>query len=732
MHQQLAQHLPEAALQLVESRHHNPFEVLGCHPIGQNRVRVRAFVPNARRINIQLHDKMASMNSTGYAGLFEWEGKKNALPEHYELLCEYEDNQKYRFVDPYSFSPLISDYDLYLFGEGQHWHIYKILGAHYCEVDGVSGVRFATWAPGAERVSVVGNFNHWNDQCHPMRNRGSSGVWELFIPGLAPDCLYKYSIRSRHNGQVQQKTDPYGQRFEVRPATAAMVPNHEPYPWRDEEWMQKRKHWDWHQAPVSVYEVHLGSWRRQEDGQWLSYRDLAHQLVEYVSDLGFTHIELLPVTEHPLDESWGYQTTGYFAPTSRHGSPEDFRYFVDHCHQQGIGVIMDWVPGHFPKDDHALARFDGTSLYEHEDPRRGEHRDWGTLIYNYGRKEVSNFLIGSALYWLDSFHIDGLRVDAVASMLYLNYSREDGDWLPNVHGGTENLEAIDFLRSLNDTCQTRYPGTLIVAEESTSWPQVSRPSWLGGLGFSMKWNMGWMHDSLSYLQQDPIFRHYHHDKLTFGLLYAFSENFMLPLSHDEVVHGKGSLMDRMPGDTWQKHANLRLLFSLQYTYPGSKLLFMGGELGQHREWNDAEQLEWHLLEHPEHRGIQQLVKDLNHLYRAEPALYSKSYSGDGFGWIDCHDASQSVISYRRNSKEGFVIVILNFTPVPRHNYRIGVPEAGCYEECLNSDSHYYGGSDVGNPLPLNTEPVEWMGQPQSLTLTLPPLGALVLKIQKHV
>jgi len=728
MLQGLAQHLPNHAQLLIEARHHNPFDLLGCHPVSADRVCVRAFVPNARSVKIQLHHKTEAMQTTSFPGLFQWYGSRRAVPQHYELVCHYHDGERHRFVDPYSFSPLISDYDLHLFGEGKHYRIYDILGAHYDDIDGVTGVRFATWAPGAERVSVVGNFNHWNEYTHCMRNRGASGVWELFIPNLGPDCLYKYSIRSRHSGRVQQKTDPYGQQFEVRPASAAVVPWHEPFGWQDDEWMARRQNWDWQHAPISVYEVHLGSWRRHDDGRWLGYRELAHQLVEYVRELGFTHIELLPVTEHPLDESWGYQTTGYYAPTSRHGNPDDFRYFVDHCHRHGIGVIMDWVPGHFPRDEHALARFDGTALYEHEDPRRGEHRDWGTLIYNYGRNEVRNFLIASALYWLDSFHIDGLRVDAVASMLYLNYSREGEDWLPNIYGGAENLEAIEFLRALNNTCQSRHPGTLVIAEESTSWPQVTRPSWLGGLGFTMKWNMGWMHDTLSYMSQDPIFRHYHHDKLTFGLLYAFSENFTLPLSHDEVVHGKGSLIGKMPGDPWQQHANLRLLFTLQYTYPGSKLLFMGGELGQYREWNEGRQLDWDLLQYPEHAGVQRLIKDLNHLYRQEPALHRYSHGGEGFEWIDCHDSSQSIISYLRHSEHESVAVILNFTPVPRHDYRIGVPEAGRYQELLNSDSQFYGGSNVGNARPLLTEPISWMGRQQSISLTLPPLGALVLKL----
>lgn len=623
---------------------------------------------------------------------------------------------------------LISEFDLHLFGEGRHWHIYNVLGAHPCSLNGEEGVRFATWAPGAEAVSVVGDFNGWDPLAHPMTAHRPGGVWEAFVPGTGPGHLYKYAIRS-DTGALLLKTDPYGQQFEVRPATAAVVTERTPYNWQDGDWMHRRAHWDWQHAPIAIYEVHPGSWQVHGSGRWLNYRELAHQLVDYVVDMGFTHIELMPVTEHPLDDSWGYQTTGYFAPTSRYGTPDDFRYFVDHCHRHGIGVILDWVPGHFPGDDHALARFDGTALYEHEDPRKGQHQDWGTLIYNYGRHEVRNFLIGSALFWLDTFHIDGLRVDAVASMLYLNYSRKDGEWIPNVHGGHENLEAIDFLRELNDICQSRYPGILTMAEESTSWPQVTRPSWVGGLGFCTKWNMGWMHDTLDYLHHDPVHRHYHHDKLTFGLLYAFSENFLLPLSHDEVVHGKGSLLGKMPGDEWQQQANLRLLLAFMYSYPGAKLLFMGGEFGQHREWNFAGELDWFLLERPLHKGVQTLVRDLNRLYRELPELHGESFSPQGFEWIDCHDATQSVISFMRHSGDGHVVVVINFTPVPRFGYCIGVPADRTYQEVFNSDSRFYGGGDIGNPLPVTAEPRQWMGRPATITLTLPPLGAIILRPQ---
>jgi len=620
----------------------------------------------------------------------------------------------------------LDSFDLHLFAEGRHWHIYNILGAHICQRDGEEGVRFAVWAPAAKKVSVVGEFNHWDAGQTPMTPVEDSGVWVAFVPGIGNGTLYKFAITSS-SGVQTQKTDPYGQAFEMRPATAAVVIGNSQFDWTDREWMDRRCHWNWQHAPVSVYEVHPGSWQLHGSGRWLGYRELAHQLVPYVQELGFTHIELMPITEHPLDESWGYQTTGYYAPTSRYGTPDDFRYFVNYCHEHHIGVILDWVPGHFPKDEHALAQFDGSALYEHEDPRQGQHQDWGTLIYNYGRHEVRNFLIGSALFWMDRYHIDGLRVDAVASMLYLNYSREPGEWLPNAHGGHENLEAIAFLQELNQVCLTRFPGTLMIAEESTSWPQVTRPPHIGGLGFSLKWNMGWMHDSLDYLQQNPVYRQYHHDKLTFGLLYAFSENFQLPLSHDEVVHGKGSLINKMPGDHWQRRANLRLLLTYQFVYPGSKLLFMGGEFGQEREWSESRELDWGLLANPENQGLKTLVTDLNRLYRHHPELHADDYRPEGFAWIDCHDSTQSVISFLRKSGDSKLVVIINFTPVPRHNYRIGVPSGGTWKELLNSDSTYYGGSNLGNPWPVEADDQSWMGLPFSVSVTLPPLAAIILR-----
>ena len=621
-----------------------------------------------------------------------------------------------------------SEFDLHLFSEGRHWHIYNVLGAHPCKRGGKEGVRFAVWAPEARDVSVVGDFNHWQEGNHPMECHGGSGVWSCFIPGIGPGNLYKFAITTA-SGQQRLKTDPYGQLFELRPATAAVVTCRGGYEWTDGDWLVKRARRNWQSSPLSVYEVHAASWRHHGSGRWLTYRELADQLIPYVQEMGFTHIELLPVTEHPLDESWGYQTTGYYAPTRRFGDPDDLRYLVDECHCHGIGVILDWVPGHFPTDDHALARFDGSALYEHEDPRKGQHQDWGTLIYNFGRNEVRNFLIGSALFWLDAFHIDGLRVDAVASMLYLNYSRKDGEWEPNAYGGCENLEAIDFLRQLNEACHSRFPGVLVCAEESTSWPGVTRSVETGGLGFDLKWNMGWMHDTLDYLQQDPVYRQYHHDKLTFGLLYAFSERFILPLSHDEVVHGKGSLINKMAGDEWQQRASLRLLFCYLFTYPGAKLVFMGGEFGQRREWSESRELDWELMSRPEHNGIRQTVQDLNRLYRQEVSLHGAGFSREGFEWIDCHDSSQSVVSFIRRADGQTTVIAINFTPVPRHHYRIGVPEPGVWRELFNSDSEYYGGSNLGNPWPVKAEDQPWMNRDWSVELTLPPLGALILRVE---
>jgi 1,4-alpha-glucan branching enzyme len=719
------QTLDEGIHRLLAGQHHDPFEVLGCHRAGR-RWRIRALLPGSAEAGVLINGERHLMQRMPETDFFTFSASGDQAPD-YRLCWRRDGGDWQESEDPYRFAPLTGDLDLHLFGEGRHEHLYRVMGAHCCEHQGVTGVRFATWAPNAKRISVVGDFNNWHGLAHPMRVRGQSGVWELFIPGLQAGEKYKFEVCDA-NGKLQLKADPYGNRFEMRPATAAIICAPSEFAWSDQDWLQRRAAWDWQHSPISVYEFHPGSWRRGADDEFLNFRDMAEQLADYVARLGFTHVELLPVTEHPLDASWGYQTTGYFAPTQRFGSPDDFRYFVDHLHQRGIGVILDWVPAHFPRDSHALAHFDGTALYEHADPRRGEHTDWGTLIFNYGRNEVKNFLLASANYWLEEFHLDGLRVDAVASMLYLDYSREEGEWEPNQYGGRENLEAIDFLRELNTLTHGRHPGTLTIAEESTAWPQVTRPTWVGGLGFSMKWNMGWMHDTLSYMSQEPIYRKYHHDQLTFGLMYAFSENFLLPFSHDEVVHGKYSMLEKMPGDQWQRFANLRLLYTYMFTYPGAKLLFMGDELGDPREWRHQEQLPWELQDSAPHGGLQRLVGDLNRLYRDEPSLHRNQFTGSSFEWIDCHDATQSVLSYLRRDGDDFHVVILNFTPVVRSDYRIGVPRAGVYRELLNSDSRFYGGGDVGNSPGMTSDPRPWMGMHQSLSLTLPPLAAVVLKL----
>jgi 1,4-alpha-glucan branching enzyme len=711
---------------IQQARHHDPFTVLGRHAsAGSDHEIVRVFLPHADHVQLEGKHDMQRLEGSD---LFQWQGPRGTLPHPYRLSWRDDTGHAHDTFDPYCFAPQIGDLDLHLFAEGKHEQLYRVLGAHCRTVDGVTGVLFATWAPNAQRISIVGDFNRWDGRCHPLRSRGGSGVWELFIPGLGEGDYYKLEIRDEH-GQLHLKADPYGRRFELRPGTAAIIEADNHYAWQDAQWLSERAEWDWQHRPMSIYEVHLGSWQRDNDSDngFLSYAQLTEKLIPYVQKLGYTHLQLLPITEHPLDASWGYQTTGYFAPTSRFGTPDEFRAFVDACHAAGIGVLLDWVPAHFPKDAHGLARFDGSALYEHEDPRLGEHQDWGTLIYNYGRNEVRNFLLASALFWLEEFHLDGLRVDAVASMLYLDYSREDGEWLPNRHGGNENLEAIDFLRQLNEVTHQRVPGVVIIAEESTAWPQVSRPTWLGGLGFSMKWNMGWMHDSLDYFGKDPIHRHYQHDQLTFGLLYAFTENFVLPFSHDEVVHGKRSLLNRMPGDEWQKFANLRLLYTYLFTSPGKKLLFMGNDIAQGNEWNHDASLDWHLLQYPLHQGVQDLICDLNHLHRELPALHQYDFESRGFEWVDCHDASQSTISYLRRAEHGFAVVVLNFTPVVREHYRIGVPSDGDYEVVLNSDSCHYSGSNTGSGGTLTAQAVPWMNHAHSLVLTLPPLAGLVIK-----
>ena len=625
---------------------------------------------------------------------------------------------------------LFSDFDLHLIGEGNHHRLYEKMGAHLCTFRGVDGVNFAVWAPNAERMNVVGNFNDWDGQRNPMERRGDSGIWELFVPGLAEGEIYKYEVHSHSEPRVNLKADPYAFYAEVRPNSGSVVCNIDRYKWNDEKWMAERNRQPILKQPMAVYEVHLGSWKRvpEEGNRFLTYRELAEDLPAAVKELGYTHIELLPVMEHPFDESWGYQTLGYFAPTSRFGTPEDFMYFMDRCHQEGVGVILDWVPGHFPNDWHGLMRFDGTELYEHADPRKGQHPDWGTLIFNYGRNEVKEFLLSNALFWIEKYHADGIRVDGVASMLYLDYSRKEGEWIPNIYGGNENLEAIEFLKDLNTLVHEK-PGVFTIAEESTSWPGVTRPVYLGGLGFMFKWNMGWMHDMLEFMSQDPLFRKYHHNNLTFALLYAFHENFVLPLSHDEVSHGKRSLLDKMPGDEWEHFANLRLLYGYMYGQPGKKLLFMGGEIGQWIEWNCGNSVDWHLLDYEPHRQLRKFVQDLNQVYRSQPALYEVDFHPAGFEWIDFHDAESGVVCYLRRAENptDFIVIACNFTPVAREGYRVGVPEGGYYRELLNSDAAVYGGRNHGNAGGKHSEEIAHHDRPYSLLLNLPPLSIVVLK-----
>ncbi len=625
----------------------------------------------------------------------------------------------------------LTDFDVHLFAEGRFFRSYQKLGAHCGERDQTSGVQFAVWAPNAERVSVVGDFNGWNTDANPMQARPGVGVWETFIPGLGQGALYKYRVFSRYDGYKADKADPYGFAAEIRPQTASKVWDLSGYQWGDQQWMDSRQKTNGLEAPISTYEVHLGSWARvpEENNRWLTYREMAGRLGDYVHEMGYTHVELLPVSEHPFDGSWGYQTVGYFAPTSRFGTPQDFMYLVDMLHQRGIGVILDWVPAHFPHDEHGLGYFDGTHLFEHADPRQGEQPDWGTFVFNFSRNEVRNFLVSNALFWFDLYHIDGLRVDAVASMLYLDYGRREGQWIPNRFGGKENLDAVDFLRVLNETVYGNYPGAMMVAEESTAWPMVSRPVYLGGLGFGYKWNMGWMHDTLEYFKLDPIYRSYHHNQITFSLIYAFSENFILPFSHDEVVHGKGSMIGKMPGDDWRKFANLRALYGYMTAHPGKKLMFMGCEFGQWKEWNHDTSLDWNLLDFPAHRGLQRWVRDLNTLYRGEPAMYELDTDSSGFEWIDANDGARSIISFRRRARnrDDEVIFVCNFTPEPWYNYRIGVPHPEHWREILNGDAPLYGGSGQGNAGGAGTTPVPMHGQPHSLNLTLPPLAMIVLK-----
>lgn len=727
---------PDAIQNLLNGDHGDPFALLGPHPAGEGRVSIRAFRPAAKTAHVVRDDtdQRIAMTRLHDGGFFEATVEAPWPMPRYRIEIATHDGRTESGVDPYALKSLLGEMDLYLLNEGRHWQSYEKLGSHLREIDGVKGVHFAVWAPNAYRVSVIGPFNNWDARVHPMRFHPGSGIWELFVPGLEEWTLYKYDLRSRTNGYRTEKNDPYGFGSEMRPRTASLVVDLDRYAWNDAAWMAARAKDSPLNRPMSIYEVHLGSWRRKTNGaEWLTYHELADQLIPYVKDMGYTHIELMPIMEHPLDMSWGYQVTGYFAVTSRYGTPHDFMYFVDRCHQHGIGVIADWVPAHFPKDGFALSYFDGTHLYEHADPRKGEHPDWGTYIFNYGRNEVRNFLISNALFWLKKYHIDGLRVDAVSSMLYLDFGRRDGEWLPNEYGGNENLEAIRFLQEANAVIHQEAPGAVTIAEESTAWPMVSRPTYLGGLGFTLKWNMGWMHDTLDYISKDPIHRRWHHNNLTFSLMYAFSENFVLSISHDEVVHGKGSLMGKIPGDWWQKFATLRLLHGYQVTHPGKKLMFMGGEFGQWREWSEVRSLDWHLIEQFDtHRRLQAWVRDLNHFYQGQPALWQHDFDPQGFRWIEANDADQSVYSYLRFADDpaDFLVVALNFTPVPRYDYRIGVPEWGFYREVLNSDSDAYGGGNVGNLGGRHTDPVGWHSFPHSLSLTIPPLGMVILKWER--
>ena len=714
-------------LAIVLGDHPEPFSYLGMQEDEDGLV-VRAFLPGAASVSAVSEDgrDLGALEMTHPEGFFSGPvATDGRVP--YRLKVEWESGENAEMEDPYRFPPILGETDLYLFGEGNHRRLYEKLGSHVVEVEGVSGVSFAVWAPNASRVSVVGPFNIWDGRRHPMRKH-PGGVWEVFVPGIGEGEVYKYELRGPGGNLLPLKTDPFGFRAEKLPGTGSIVHDPDRYEWGDTSWMEERADKNALDAPMAAYELHLGSWRRNPDGTYYTYEQLAEELVPYVAELGYTHVEMLPPTEYPFDGSWGYQPVGLYAPTSRFGTPDEFKMLVDAFHRAGIGVIIDWVPAHFPEDPHGLAAFDGTNLYEHADPRQGRHPDWGTLIFNYGRNEVRNYLVANALFWLAEYHIDGLRVDAVASMLYLDYSREAGEWLPNERGGNENLEAIAFLRDMNEAVYAEHPGAMTIAEESTAWPMVSRPTSMGGLGFGYKWNMGWMHDTLEYMQEDPINRRYHHDKLTFGLIYAFNENFVLPLSHDEVVHGKGSLINKMPGDEWQKFANLRAYYGLMYAHPGKSLLFMGGELAQSREWNHDTQLDWPLLEDHKNAGVSELIKDLNALYKASPALYEVDFEAAGFEWIEGGDSQQSVVSFLRRGRnpEDTALVICNFTPVVRENYRVGVPKNTAYTETLNTDAERYGGSGVTTDNAA-AESIPSNGREYSIALTLPPLAVTILK-----
>jgi 1,4-alpha-glucan branching enzyme len=726
---------PDELNSFLSATHADPFRVLGPHRLGDD-LAIRIFRPDVEKVSVIVNG--ASANGEVVAERIHRDGFFCAtIPGatrdlDYRLHFTSLAGTEWTARDPYRYGPIMGETDLHLFAEGQHWRIYDKFGAHFRTIDGERGVYFAVWAPNAQRVSVVGDFNNWDGRVHPMRRLLGAGVWELFLPGVGENAHYKFEIRTP-GGALLLKSDPFAFFGQHGKETSSLVYDLERYQWSDHDWMSSRASRDLPNSPLSIYEVHLGSWRRRADqgNRSLSYLEFAETLLPYVLEMGYTHIELLPIAEHPFEGSWGYQVTNYFAPTSRFGTPDELRHFIDKCHQAGIGVIMDWVPAHFPKDAHGLAEFDGTDLYEHMDPRQGEHMDWGTLIFNYGRNEVRNFLIGNALFWLDKYHIDGLRVDAVASMLYLDYSRKEGQWIPNAYGGRENLDAIYFLKRFNEVCYERFPGIMTIAEESTAWPGVSRPTHLGGLGFGFKWNMGWMHDFLQYMSLDPIYRRFHHGNITFSLLYAFHEHFVLVLSHDEVVYGKRSMLSKMPGDEWQKFSNLRMFYGWMYGHPGKKLLFMGGEFGQWHEWNHDSGLDWHLLQEPKHDGLRRLVQHLNYTYKSEPALWQRDDSYEGFEWIDFHDADNSVVSFLRRSHENETVVfVVNATPVVRFDYRLGVPEAGFYREIINTDAETYGGSNVGNLGGTDSQPTAWMGREHSILIHLPPLATVAFKLER--
>ncbi len=718
---------------ISNASHSDPFSILGLHRVnvnGKQTFSVRVFRPDAKAVTvIPERGKTSSMTRISDSGFFEATFPRRRKPFRYQLEIEPHQGESYQIIDPYQFGPQISDFDLQLWGEGNHHHAYRWMGAHLREVEGTEGVHFVVAAPEAERVSVVGSFNGWDGRVHPMRCHPAQGIWEIFLPHLAPGDYYKFEIKPKNKKGLILKSDPYGFWCELRPGTASRVWKSS-HKWSDDKWMEQRSDLQAHNRPLSVYEIHPGSWRRKTDQEpgFLNYRELADQLIPYLGEMGYTHVELMPVAEHPYDPSWGYQITGYFAVTSRYGTPDDFKYFVNRCHKAGIGVIVDWVPAHFTKDDHGLRMFDGTALYEHADPRQGEHTDWGTNIFNYGRLEVINFLVSNAIWWFEEYHIDGLRVDAVASMLYLDYSRQEHEWVPNRHGGRENLEAIHFLQTFNKVVHDYFPGVLTIAEESTSWQGVTKPIEEGGLGFDYKWNMGWMNDTLAYMSKDPIYRKYHQGQLTFSMIYAFSEKFILPFSHDEVVHMKQSMLSKMPGDDWQKFANLRLLYTYMYGHPGKKLLFMGGEFGQWGEWNHEHSIDWHLLQWETHQGVRLLVRDLNELYRKEPAMHQLDETWEGFEWLDMSDADNCIISFARAAEnpEDFLIFVFNFTPTVLHHYKIGVPKAVKYETILNSDSRYYWGSNAGIPV-VKAADEGWSGKPAHISITLPPLAGLILK-----